>query len=36
MPSFDELIRMQAKGGEWGTSDGSNASAGLSIKVRLI
>lgn len=32
MPSFDELIRMQAKGGEWGTSDGSNASAGLSIK----
>ncbi|SDH83187.1 hypothetical protein [Bacteroides ovatus] len=32
MPSFDELIRMQVKGGEWNTSDGSNASAGLSIK----
>lgn len=32
MPSFDELIRMQTKGGEWATSTGSNASAGLEIK----
>lgn len=32
MPSFDELIRMQTKGGEWATSAGSNASAGLEIK----
>ncbi len=32
MPSFDDLIRMQSKGGEWGTSADSNASAGLEIK----
>ena len=31
MPSFDELIRMQTKGGEWETSATSNASGGLEI-----
>ena len=29
MPSFDELIRMQSRDGEWATSAGSNASGGL-------
>lgn len=32
MPSFDELIRMQSRDGEWATSAGSNASGGLEIK----
>ena len=32
MPSFDELIRMQSRDGEWATSSGSNASGGLEIK----
>lgn len=32
MPSFEELIKMQMKGGDWARSNGSNASAGLSVK----
>ncbi len=32
MPSFDELIKMQMKGGEWSRSQHSNASGGLSVK----
>lgn len=32
MPDFEALIKMQAKGGDWARTGGSNASAGLSVK----